>query len=272
MRFKLLATGLVAALAMSGCAKVTKDQGTKACYKELHLHFNNLNNEAQFRKDEMRKNDAKLGLITPTGSIYSTYLFDETAFIVKNYKCKTCETRLIITSPAAEYLCPSCRHCPYVKHEGTFNRKESPCKACLGPDGKPREPNADLVKREAFEAAGATVLPMFEFVQGKDNPNAPMLALVRYVRRQWAYDQRGVVEISPKAMDKAISTASVDPTFVPLATSGEGAAVGKAPGYHRLDATFVGQIEFEFRGGDLSVKTRWPEEAVRPWKNLKGNQ
>ena len=37
--------------ALSGCAKVTKEQGTKAFYRELHLHFNNLNNEAQFRKD-----------------------------------------------------------------------------------------------------------------------------------------------------------------------------------------------------------------------------
>jgi len=34
----------------------------------------------------------------------------------------------------------------------------------------------------------------------------------------------------------------------------------------------VGQIEFEFRGGDLALKTRYQEEAVRPWKDLKGNQ
>jgi hypothetical protein len=265
MRLTLLSIGIAVVAALSGCAKVTKEQGTKAFYKELHLYFNNLNNEAQFRKDEMRKSDAKLGLITPSGSIYSTYLFDETAFIVKNFRCKTCETRLIITSPATEYLCPSCGHCPYVKHEGTFNKKESPCKTCLGPDGKPREPNADLIKREAFEAAGAQVLPMFEFQQGKDNPNQTMIATVRYVRRQWAYDQRGTVDVSARVIEKAAVDASYLPTDVP-------GAVGRSPGYHRQDATFVGQIEFEFRGGDLREAKRWAEEAVRPWKDLKGNQ
>jgi hypothetical protein len=265
MRLMLLSIGIAALAALSGCAKVTKEQGTKAFYKELHLYFNNLNNEAQFRKDEMRKNDAKLGLVTPTGSIYSTYLFDENAFIVKNYKCKTCETKLIITSPGTEYLCPSCGHCPYIAHTGTFNRKESPCKTCLGPDGKPREPNADWIKKEAFESSGAVVQPMFEFLQGKDNPNLPMFAVVRYVRRQWAYDNRGVVDISQRVIEKA----SVDASYLPNATEGQ---VGRAPGFHRPDAAFVGQIEFEFRGGDLTVNKRYTEEAVRPWKDLKGNQ
>ena len=264
MRLKLLSVGLLAALALSGCAKVTKEQGTKAFHKELHLYFNNLNNEAQFRKDEMRKNDAKLGLITPTGSIYSTFVFDENAFIVKGYKCKTCETRLILTSPASEYLCPTCGHCPYVKHEGTFNKKESPCKTCLGPDGKPREPNADAIKKETFEASGAQVLPMFEYLPGKDNPNAPMHAVVRYVRKQWAYDNRGVVDVSPRVIEKA----AVDASYLPSDQQGS----MKAPGYHRPDATFVGEIEFEFRGGDLTVSKRRAEEAVRPWKDLKGNQ
>src|SRR6185295_8721687 len=160
---------------------------------------------------------------------------------------------------------PSCGHCPYVQHTGTFNKKESPCKTCLGPDGKPREPNADLIKKEAFESSGATVLPMFEFVPGKDKPSGSMVATVRYVRRQWAYDQRGVVDISQRVIEKA----SVDPSYLPIAAEGQ---VGRAPGFHRPDATYVGQIEFEFRGGDLTVSKRWSEEAVRPWKDLKGNQ
>src|SRR6185295_13269464 len=100
MRVTLLTIGLLATVLFAGCAKPTKEQGTKAFYREVHLYFNNLNNEAQFRKDEMRKPDAKLGIITPTGSIYSTFVFDENAIIVKNYKCKTCETKLILASPA----------------------------------------------------------------------------------------------------------------------------------------------------------------------------
>src|SRR5215831_2456694 len=254
MRLTLLSVGIAVLAALSGCAKVTKEQGTKAFYKELHLYFNNLNNEAQFRKDEMRKNDAKLGLVTPTGSIYSTFLFDENAFVVKNYKCKTCETKLLITSPGSEYLCPSCGHCPYVTHAAGFNRKESPCKICMGTDGKPKEPNPALIAREAFEK-DATVLPMFEFQQGKDNPNQTMVATVRYVRKQWAYDNRGVVDISQRVIEKA----SVDPSYLPVVAV-EGGVAGRPPGFHRLDATYVGEIDFEFRGGDLSLKARRLEE------------
>jgi len=262
MRLTLLSVGIAVLAALSGCAKVTKEQGTKAFYKELHLHFNNLNNEAQFRKDEMRKNDAKLGLITPTGSIYSTYLFDETAFIVKNYKCKTCETKLIITSPETQYLCPSCGHCPYVVHGANFNRLESPCKTCLGPDGKLREPNATLIAKEAFERSeGAVVKPMFELTQ--DNTQKPLLATVRYVRRQWAYDNRGTVDLSTRVIERA----SVDMSWIPSEQQG-----GRSPGYHRLDATFVGEMEFEYRGGEITMLSRRAEEAVRPWKDLKGNQ
>jgi hypothetical protein len=268
MRVTLLALLVLTAAPLVGCKKVTKEQGTAAFHKELYLYFANLNNEAQFRKDEFRKADVRLGMVTPTGSIYSTFLFDENAFVVKNFKCKTCETRLLITAPGTEYLCPSCGHCPYVTHGAGFNRKESPCKICMGTDGKPKEPNSALIAKEAFEKEpGAQVLSMFEFASGKDNPNATMVATVRYVRRQWAYDNRGVVDISSRVVEKA----AVDPTWLPI-VSVEGGMPGRPPGFHRLDATFVGEIEFEFRGGDLSVKQRRLEEAVRPWKDLKGNQ
>ena len=266
MRVTLLAVCILATAPLAGCKKVTKEQGTAAFHKELHLYFNNLNNEAQFRKDDFRRPDVRLGMVTPTGSIYSTFLFDETAFVVKNYKCKTCETKLLITAPGNEYLCPSCGHCPYVTHGAGFNRKESPCKICMGTDGKPKEPNPALIAKEAFEK-DSQVVPMFEFLPGKDNPNATMAATVRYVRRQWAYDSRGVVDISSRVVEKA----GVQSDYLPL-VSVEGGMVGRPPGFHRLDATFVGEIEFEFRGGDLAVKTRRLEEAVRPWKDLKGNQ
>ena len=266
MRLKLLVLGIAAAVALGGCQKVTKEQGTKAFHRELHLYFNNLNNEAQFRKDEMRKQDAKLGIITPTGSIYSTYFFDENAFVVKNYKCKTCETKLLITAAGSEYLCPSCGHSPYVTHGQGFNRKESPCKICMGTDGKPKEPNPSLITKESFEK-DAQVAPMFEFLPGKDNANQTMVAVVRYVRRQWAYDNRGVVDVSSRVIEKA----GVVPDYLPIAATAEG-QLGRPPGYHRPDATFVGELEFEFRGGSLTLKTRRMEEPVRPWKDLKGNQ
>ena len=55
MRVTLLALCVLTAAPLVGCKKVTKEQGTAAFHKELHLYFNNLNNEAQFRKDEFRK-------------------------------------------------------------------------------------------------------------------------------------------------------------------------------------------------------------------------
>lgn len=261
MRLKL-PLALLAAASFCGCAKVTREQGTKAFHRELHLYFNNLNNEAQARKDEFRKNDVRLGLVTPTGAIYSTFQWDENGIIVRDYPCKTCGTKLLICAPSTEYLCPACGHSPYVTHPANFNRRESPCKTCISPDGRPKEPDAELIKKEALEQApGAKVLPMFEFVE--DNPQKTMVAKVRYVRRQWAFDQRGVVELSQRVIERA----SVAPEFIP----GEGQGF-RSPGYHRPDATFVGEITFEFRGGELSIKSRKMEEAVRPWKNLKGGQ
>ncbi|MBV8879326.1 MAG: hypothetical protein JO332_05155 [Planctomycetaceae bacterium] len=261
MRLTLLSFSTLALLAMASCKPPPKDIATKAFVKELHLYFNNLNNEGQARKDDLRKLDAKLGLMTATGSIYSTYTFDENAFIVFNYKCKTCGTKLIITSPETQYLCPSCGHCPYVQHGAGFNRLESPCKTCLGPDGKPREPNASLIGKESFERSeGAQVRPMFELTQ--ENTAKPLIATVRYVRRQWAYDNRGTVDLSSRVIERA----SVDMSWIPSEQQG-----ARNPGFHRLDATFVGEMEIEYRSGEITVLSRRVEEAVRPWKDLKSN-
>jgi hypothetical protein len=40
------------------------------------------------------------------------------------------------------------------------------------------------------------------------------------------------------------------------------------PGFHRLDGTFVGEIEFQWKGGTLTERSRQAEAAVRPWKDL----
>ena len=102
---------------------------------------------------------------------------------------------------------------------------------------------------------------MFELTQ--DNTQKPLLATVRYVRRQWAYDNRGTVDLSTKVIERA----SVDMSWIPSEQQG-----ARSPGFHRLDATFVGEMEFEYRGGDITMLSRRAEEAVRPWKDLKGNQ
>jgi len=262
MRLKLLSFAILTALTLAACKPVPKDQARTAFVKELHLYFNNLNNEAQARKDEMRKSDARLGLTKPTGLIYSTYAFDENAFVVFNYKCKTCETKLIVSSPETQYLCPSCGHCPFVQHPAGFNPKESPCKLCLGADGKPKEPSPALISKESFERAeGASVRPMFELTQSETSK--PLEATVRYVRRQWAYDPRGTVVLSQRVLERA----AVDPSVIP--TDGPS---GRNPGYHRLDAIYVGQMDVVYRSGEISIRSRKADEAVRPWNNLKGDR
>ena len=89
------------------------------------------------------------------------------------------------------------------------------------------------------------------------------MATVRYVRRQWAYDPRGTVDLSQRVVERA----SVDMSWIPTDAQG-----GRNPGYHRLDGTFVGEMEVVYRSGEIEIRSRRVEEAVRPWKNLKGNQ
>src|SRR5436190_22056383 len=177
MRLPLLSFATLALLAMASCKPPPKDVATKAFVKELHLYFNNLNNEAQSRKEDLRKADARLGLMTATGAIYSTYTWDETAFVVKNFKCKNCETKLILTSPTTDYLCPSCGRSPYEVF-----KKEATYKSSLGPDGRPKEPSATAIAKESFERDGAQALSMFDLT--KENTAKPLIATVRYVRRQ----------------------------------------------------------------------------------------
>ena len=267
MRVKLLGMALAAATLMAGCKPPPKEQTVKAFIKELHLYFNNLNNEGLARKDDLKKAGVALGITPATGVIYSTYTWDENAFIVKNYKCQVCETRLLITNPATEYLCPSCHHCPYIEHPKIFNRKESPCKLCVGVDGKPHEPAAALITPEALAKDGAVVQKMFDIVD--DSPGKPFKAWVRYVRRQWALDTRGTIEVSSKALERAVvpgTDAMSLASYIPTDQQG-----GKSPGFHRPDATFVGEIEFAFTGGELVMKSRKLEDPVRPWKDLLGN-
>jgi hypothetical protein len=91
-----------------------------------------------------------------------------------------------------------------------------------------------------------------------------MQAVVRYVRRVWAYDEQASVLVPQKALDRA----QVDRSWLP-APGEEG---GRKPGFHRPDSMYVGEITFDFRGGELSVKSGPREEPVRPWTDLLGSK
>lgn len=268
------ASSLLAAMVLLGalgCKPPPKEQAVSAFKRDVQRYFDDLNREALDRKDRVRTEVSRARtnphMDPATGIVYSTFVFDVEGFVAEGYKCQGCGTSLLLTSPGVAYLCPSCRHSPYRSHTGQ-SLTAWPCTACgVGADGKVRPPGDDLVSKDGVKAReGATVKDMFELTQ--ENPEKPLLAKVRYVRKLWAYDPRATVQLSQAARSKATS----DMEFLPT----EGATIDPTnpksayglPGFHRLDGTFVGEIEFQWKGGTLTERGRQPEAAVRPWKDL----
>jgi hypothetical protein len=258
------------ALLAAGCKPPPKDQVVELFKKDVARHFNELNREAQDRKERMRSDQARLKrdphMDPATGTIYNTFTFDPEKFIVENYKCQSCGIVLALPAPEAEYLCKSCGHSPYRSHTGV-NKAVSPCPTCSGADGKLKPVGDDLVSRESLQAReGAVVKEMFQLTA--DNPEKPLQAKVRYVRRLWAFDPRGTVKISQTAQNKA----AVDMTWLPSdaaydPNSADPMAKYSRPGFHRLDGVYLGEIDFVWKNGTLTEKGR-TETPVRPWKDL----
>jgi hypothetical protein len=282
MRFILTAAAAAAAaLGVGGCKPPPKEQIESRFRSELRLYFNNLRNEAQARKENLRKEqEAALrnpALPTPTGTIYSTYHWDEEKFIVENFKCQTCETRQLLVVPSDEYLCRSCGHCPYKIHKPGFNKRESPCKECLDAQLKVREPG-DLASEEQlkkYDSEGARVKKMFEITEVNQEKGI-LKATVRYVRRVWSYDARGTVAIPTEKVLQKVPGA-VEAKWFPAEGAQEGIDsrdpsmryAPKGPGFHRQDTVWVGEIGFEYRGSTMTELWRSKEEPVRAWKEIR---
>jgi hypothetical protein len=271
MRLTAMALSLAVAAA-SGCKPPPKEKVIDAFKAELRLYFNTLNNEAQARKEGLRREQLAAldnpALPAPSGMVYSTFTWDEGAYVVANYPCRGCGTKLLIPAPAAEYLCRACGHSPYEQHPPGTDLSKSPCTICVGPEHKPRPPNEDLISKETLSRPeGAAVKDMFEVTE--DNPEKPYKAKVRYVRRSWSYDPRGAVKVSTKALEKSGADAGYIPIREGAGEAGEGPGRYAQPGFHRLDSVYVGEIEFQFKGGTLMELSRPPEEPVRPWKDLR---
>ena len=123
--------------------------------------------------------------------------------------------------------------------------------ACSGADGKLKPLSEEMTTKESILAReGATAKDMFELTA--ENPEKPLAAKVRYVRRLWVFDPRGTVKISQAAQNKA----AVDMTWLPS----EGGMIDPAtptskygvPGFHRLDGVYLGEIEFTWKSGTLT--------------------
>jgi hypothetical protein len=159
--------------------------------------------------------------------------------------------------------------------------RKSPCSLCVKADtNKPVPPEEAVVAEDSplWKAEGVQLKKMFEITQ--PDTAKPLVAKVRYVRRSWVFDQRGTVTLSPvdAARQKALTNATSDIKWFPK-DNGEppkfDMKTGKwiypidMQGFHRLDGTFVGEIEFEFSGGKIRQMAPAHEEAVRPWKDNK---
>lgn len=238
---------------------------------ELERYFQNLNLRNELRREALRtelwRAEDSPSLPPPAGMVYSTYQFDPESFVVLNYRCRACQTRLMLLTPALDYLCPSCRHCPYLEHPKGTDLKKSPCTLCVGPDHKPRPPEAAQVERKRFEdlkPEGVVVKGMFEITQA--DTSRPVEADVRYIRRSWVWDPRGTVQISLKAMEKAREAPrNVDDKWIPVA---EGTESTQRPGFYRLDSIWLGELKFRLTGAGLMKLSESVEEPVRPWKDL----
>lgn len=268
MRQITLIASAAAILLGAGCKPPPKEQAVEMFKKDVQRHFNELNREAADRKERMREELARTKrdphMDPATGTIYSTFTFAADGFVVENYACQKCGTSLAIPAVEAEYLCRSCGHSPYRSHTGIAN--VSPCPACAGADGKLKPLSDEIVSRDSIKAReGAIVKEMFELTA--ENPEKPLAAKVRYVRRVWAFDPRATVRVSQAAQTKA----AVDLSWIPNEsydpTSTEPTAKYSRPGFHRLDGVYIGEIEFTWKNGTLTEKAR-SESAVRPWKDL----
>ncbi len=270
MRPSVLALSLVVAAGL-GCGP-SGEQAKKAFRGQVALYFDNLNNENLERKDGLRAGELAGGknpaLPPPAGMIYSTFLHDASGFVVANYPCQVCEARLLLAVPSLEYLCRGCGHNPFKDHGTRPDLRVSPCNLCVGTDHKVRAPEESAVSPDRFATLrdkGVSVRPMFELTQ--ESASKPLVAKVRYVRRSWAFDARATVQVLERLREdpkwfaaegvKAEQNAKTGRVDVPL----------NAQGFHRLDGVYVGEIEFEFRGGALRARGPAAEEPVRPWKD-----
>ena len=281
MRHAIAFLAAVALFGALGCKPPPKEQAIESFKRDVASYFDALNREALDRKDHLR-GDLDRALRNPhmdpaTGTVYSTFEpFNAEGFVVENYKCQACETTLLLTSAAATYLCPSCGHSPYRSHTDLGGKEKlkliaSPCPKCAGADGRVKPPTEDQVSKDAIKLReGATVKDMFELTQ--ENPEKPLIAKVRFVRKLWVFDPRGTIKLSTAAQTKA-TAAGADLTWLPNEaaydpTSTDPMARYSRPGFHRLDGTYVGEITFEWKGGALREVSRQAEVAVRPWKDL----
>lgn len=241
-------TALSLGFLLAACKAPPQDKMLAGFAQELHHYFNNLNDEALTRKEllatesaEYRKNPA---LPPPTGTQFNTFSFSEKGHIAYDVRCKR----------------PTCGQGYLIVDYYGLERKCSRCGEILIPAAPEKLPS---VAAWLKENCGADVKPMFEPTQ-KDTSKMPLKATVRYVRRNWVYDPRGKSDIDlARIPEKSTWKPQIKMAYLP------GATESKIPaGFHRPDATYVAEQEFQFDGSSLKPIGQPREVFLRPWSEV----
>lgn len=214
--------------AMAACGGPSDRAGQEADFKnQLALHFNRLNQESAIAEIETKaslRKDAHVA--TSIGRTYSTYQWNPDGFILRNVEVKAAK-----------------RTVPMLVYTGSEVQLPAPAPENAGRADAVTGLAADLTEADLKKYAKEPQ-PMFQVISGNEKP---MVALVRYVRRQNVYDAMGKVQISAKGYEKAGTTAE---TLAGDLETNPNKRYGG--GYHRPDAAWVVTTAFVYRGGSIT--------------------
>ncbi len=222
---RILAVAFIPAL-LAACGPSEYKAQVADFKNQLALHFNRMNQEGAIAAMEAKAAPfKKTEEATTTGRVTSTYQWIDTGVVLRNVEAKAARTRIpLLVYSGAELNLP-----------GAAPGMEKPADATTVLAADLTE--ADLKKYDASAA------PMFAIVSGEQRP---IIAIVRYVRRQRVLDPQGTVQISAKGYEKAQTTP--EELGPKLAADPKNYYGG---GYHRPDATFVVTTAFVYRGGGI---------------------
>jgi hypothetical protein len=242
----LLSSALVGLLG-AGCKPPPISESTASFKKDVRRYFENLNQDALSRKEllrrQMERSERNPLSDAPTGTVLNTYFFDDGGYIVENFKDPSGVVRTVVPRTAGA----------------------EPSIHVMPPPGEEKVKELKIAKEAAGGLDAETkVRDMFEMTQ--DNPEKPLKAKVRYVRRVWVYDPRGAVKLNQTVVNKAAVATEWIPTEGAEGSWRDRDVMYMLPGYHRLDGEYVGELSFQWHAGTLTELARAAEVPMRPWK------
>lgn len=224
-----LALGLLLGTA---CSQGTPAEQKAAFSGKIISHFSELNAQAAFNRlnylEDPKAEGASVGLT------FSTYSYQEEKFLIVGVKCDRCN--LV---------------------QDIINYDPDRDSACAAPCGSKElfKKGQDLTSAQSAAQDRYTVLPMFTL----ESESPPLKATVRFIRHQWQFDSKGIID--PGVLD-AQGTKLTDRVGSIDRTPG----LKNQLGFYRLLARFRGEVTFEFISGEARITDRKPDVPIRHWE------